>query len=124
MNIALGSKSEKIKFTKSLDAFYLVGKEYDTDVVDVRMERFDEIISMNKQTLIKIDVEGNESEVLKGINTSLANNHLKAIVILLNSSSLIYGIDEKLTYQTLIDFGFSPYSYDPYSRFLKKLEKN
>ena len=110
MNIALGSKSEKIKFTKSLDAFYLVGKEYDTDVVDVRMERFDEIISMNKQTLIKIDVEGYESEVLKGMNTSLANNHLKAIVILLNNSSLIHGIDEKLTYQTLIEFGFSPYS--------------
>lgn len=124
MNIGLGNEKGILKFTKSLDTTNHVAKHYDTDIIDVNMERFDDIIHLSKPTLIKIDVEGYESEVLKGMENALANDHFKSLIIELNSTGLRYGFDETLVHQQLIDSGFKPYSYNPHSRTLQELERN
>ncbi|MGJ8592092.1 MAG: FkbM family methyltransferase [Aquaticitalea sp.] len=124
MNIGMGNKKETLKFTKSLDARNHVAKEYDTDTVDVTMQKFDDVKSLDKPTLIKMDVEGYESEVLKGMEITLSNKYLKAMIIELNSSGRRYGFDEHLTHQSLTESGFLPYAYNPHQRSLTKLEKN
>lgn len=124
MNIGLGNENGLLKFTNSMDTLNHVAKDYDTDTVNVKMERFDDLITLQKPTLVKIDVEGFESEVINGMEESLSNYLLKAIIIELNSTGLRYGYDEKLTHEKLVSMSFLPYAYDPYLRSLRKLECN
>ena len=70
-------------------------------------------ISEDIPLLIKIDVEGFETEVLKGAKKILSNPILKAIIIELNGSGHRYGYDEKLIHQELLILGFQPYKYNP-----------
>jgi len=121
MNIGMGNEERILKFTKSLDTINHVAKDYDTDTVDVKVGRFDDLITLNKPTLIKIDVEGFETEVLKGMKIALANENMKAIIIELNGSGGRYGYDEKLINENFVLLGFKPYAYNPYTRSLNEL---
>lgn len=66
--------------------------------------------------LVKIDVEGFETEVLNAMYQSLQSQKLKAIIIELNGSGQRYGFDEKLIHEKLVNKGFLPYQYDPFNR--------
>jgi hypothetical protein len=68
--------------------------------------------------LLKIDVEGFESDVLKGASTVLQRQSLKAIIIELNGSGKKYGFDESLIHGKLLKLGFRPFSYRPFLREL------
>ncbi|MET4083607.1 FkbM family methyltransferase [Pedobacter sp. UYP30] len=86
------------------------------------------IVSLNdyfpnvKPALIKIDVEGFETEVLNGAHEILKDLNLKAIIIELNGSSGRYGYDETLIHDKLIELSFIPYHYDPFKRSLTALD--
>lgn len=121
MNIGVGNEKGVLKFTTALDTLNHVAKDYDTNLIDVRVERLDDIISLNKPTLIKIDVEGYETEVVEGMHKTLANEHLKAVIIELMGSGWIYDHDEKDIHEEFLSFGFLAYAYDPYSKTLEKL---
>lgn len=117
LNIGLGNDSGIIKFTKSLDTVNHVATDSETDTIDVQINRMDDI-SESIPILIKIDVEGFETEVLKGGMKILSHPNLKAIIIELNGSGLRYGYDEKLIHKTLIDLGFKTFKYNPDTREL------
>jgi FkbM family methyltransferase len=120
-NIALGNMKSVLKFTKSLDTVNHVARAQDTDTVDVRVERFDDIIELQQPTLVKIDVEGYETDVLQGMSKALINEQLKVVIIELNGSGKRYGYDEKKIHEKFLSYGFAPYSYEPYSRKLTPL---
>jgi FkbM family methyltransferase len=123
-NIALGAKKGIVKFTNSNDTTNHVATLSDNDQIDVEISTLDDILlSLDSATLIKIDVEGYETEVLKGSDKILENNNLKAIIIELNGSGNRYNYDETLIHNKLIDVGFLPFTYDPISRQLIKLGK-
>jgi FkbM family methyltransferase len=119
-NIALGNKKEKIRFTQYEDSTNHVAVIDDLDTIEVNVERFDDIFLIEKITLIKIDVEGFETEVLNGMEIALANPNLIGIVIELNGSGERYNFDESLIKKKLVAFGFEPYFYNP---FIKELIK-
>jgi FkbM family methyltransferase len=121
MNIGMGNEKAILKFTKSLDTVNHVAKDYDTDTTDVNVERFDDIITLKKPTLIKMDVEGFETEVLNGMENALLSEHFKAIIIELNGSGGRYGYNENDIHKKFLDLGFVPYAYDPFKRSLTKL---
>lgn len=73
--------------------------------------------------LLKIDVEGFETEVVKGVDTTLSNKSLKEIIIELNDSGQRYVNDEELIHNKLLEHGFKPFNYNPKTRQLIKLEK-
>lgn len=72
--------------------------------------------------LMKVDVEGFETEVVKGLGPLLHDGQLKAIIIELNGSGGRYGYDEKALHQRLVDAGFVPHAYEPFARELKRLD--
>ncbi len=69
--------------------------------------------------LIKIDVEGYETEVIRGAQQILQAEGLKAVIIELNGSGHRYGYDEQNIHKELLTKGFSPYTYKPFTRILE-----
>ena len=72
--------------------------------------------------LVKIDVEGFETEVLSGMSKSLESKKLKAIIIELMGSGERYGYDERNIHEVLLNAGFLPYTYRPFERELIRLD--
>ena len=95
------------------------------EVIEVPVVAMDEIVMKTSMpVLIKIDVEGFETEVLNGMYATLKNEHLRGIIIELNGSGERYGYDENLIHQKLVNAGFQAFEYDPFSRLLKEIAKH
>jgi len=123
--MGVGSSSGKLYFTKNNDTTNHVvdpEKADKEEVVEVEVTTLDAEIAEQYPNLIKIDVEGFETEVLKGASNCLKNNSLKGIIIELNGSGEKFGYDESKIHEQLLDLGFKPFGYDPYNRKLKELE--
>lgn len=117
-NLGLGSKAGNLNFTKSLDTVNHIATNYETDVISVPISTVDSMLDGIVPILIKIDVEGYETEVLNGASKTLENKEFKAIIIELNGSGTRYGFDEKEIHQKLLNMGFLPYKYYPFERKL------
>jgi FkbM family methyltransferase len=122
LNIALGSSKGTIAFTSSLDTTNHVANENEDDIISVPVETLDDVLE-NQQcpSLLKIDVEGFETEVFIGGGKTLKNKKLKAIIVELNGSGSRYGYDDKDIHNTLLGVGFLPYKYDPKTRILTEI---
>jgi FkbM family methyltransferase len=120
-NIGLGSKPGKLFFTKDKDTVNHVSTEADKHTMEVQVNTLDNILQTRSPILIKIDVEGFETEVLKGSSSTLSNPALKAIIIELNGSGNRYGYDENTIHDQLLSHGFQPFSYAPKNRTLHLL---
>lgn len=122
-NIGLGSEIGKIHFTQSLDTINHVATKEEIDTIEVKIDTLDNLL-MNEQcpSLIKIDVEGYENEVINGAEKTLENQSLKAIIIELNGSGSRYGYDDENIHLKLLQYGFKPYCYNPKGKQLKALK--
>lgn len=120
LNIAIGSKVGKVKFTSTLDAVNHVALDDDRDKIDVEINSLDMILESESlpPRLLKIDVEGFEYEVIMGAANTLKEDRLKAIIVELNGSGSRYGYNEEEIHNTLVALQFAPYSYDPFNRTL------
>ncbi|HOZ79602.1 MAG TPA: FkbM family methyltransferase [Ferruginibacter sp.] len=124
LNIALGSQKGDINFTASYDAANHVATSDEQNVIKVPVETLDAVMQdQNTPALLKIDVEGFETEVIKGALKTLENDKLKAVIIELNGSGWRYGYNEQDIHNTFLSMGFSPYVYNPKERSLSAKEK-
>lgn len=121
LNIGMGSKKGILKFTKDLDTVNHVAKSHDKNTINVQVKRFDELIELKKTTLVKMDVEGFETEVIRGMENALLNQNFKALIIELNGSGKRYGYNEDTIHKKLLEYNFLAYSYEPFSRTLTRL---
>lgn len=120
INAAVGAKKGTIAFTSDEDTGNHVITENDSNtagIINVPVITIDSLINA-APVLIKIDVEGYETEVLKGMENALDLPMLKAIIIELNGSGTRYGYDEEKIHNGLLAKEFRPYSYDPFKRSL------
>ena len=117
-NMGVGSTKGKILFTAGLDTMNHVAVEGEKNTIEVLVDTFDNLFELNKTTLVKIDTEGFESAVLEGMEKSISNKNLQAIIIELNGLSKRYGYDDNKIHNKLIESGFKPYDYDPFTRTL------
>lgn len=124
MRYGVGDKPGMLRFTASMDAINHVMRDDEAadgaSVVEVPVGTLDELLRGKEPVLFKIDVEGYEWPVLNGATSMLAAPSLKALIIELNGSGLQYGFDEGKIHDLLGSYGFQPYSYEPFSRQLKK----
>ena len=95
-----------------------------TDTIEVPVETLDDLLlGQVAPVLMKIDVEGFETEVISGALKTLNNSGLKAIIIELNGSGSRYGYNELEIHNTLLKCGFETFQYDPKKRKLTHLDK-
>jgi FkbM family methyltransferase len=123
--VGVGSKKGTLKFTAALDTTNHVvdGEEtIATSVCEVSVDTLDGVVAAADPVLVKIDVEGFETEVIAGAEDVLSRESLLAVIIELNGSARRYNHDEADVYRRMVGYGFAPYAYDPYQRSLKELK--
>lgn len=123
--MAIGGEPGSLTLTLNQDTqnHVLVGKQEDTNTnVAVETDTLDNILGGAAPQLLKIDVEGWESEVLRGAPRTLDNPDLCAVIIELNGSGERYGYEDEAIHKKLMEQGFSPYHYLPFNRKLLDLD--
>ena len=108
---ALGATYGRVPFTIGLDTVNKVVTADNKNVRIVCQEQLDTVIGGSQPTMIKIDVEGYEEEVLRGARKVLANASLKVIEL----ETVTPVID-----QLLLSNHFERAYYDPFSRTLDR----
>jgi FkbM family methyltransferase len=71
--------------------------------------------------IVKIDVEGWETQVLNGATAILQRSAPTALIVELNGSGARYGFDEEELHRRLVSAGFDPMVYAPFDRLLSPL---
>jgi len=107
--IALGATEADIPFTIGQDTVNKVAKTEDPNVRMVHQVPLDALAHENVPSMIKMDVEGYEPEVIKGAARMLRDGRLKVI----QSETVTAEME-----QTLTQTGFERMQYDPFSRQL------
>ena len=64
------------------------------------------------------------TNVLKGSDVTLKNPSLMALIVELNGSGRRYGFSDNDIHQKLLNYGFNPFKYDPFSRSLFSVEES
>ncbi|MDG1475590.1 MAG: FkbM family methyltransferase [Vicingaceae bacterium] len=123
LNIGLSKQEEELYFTNDGDTVNHVVNKESKNTTTVKVDTLDNIFPSETitDTLLKIDVEGFEYNVLKGGESVLKNNNVKAIIIELNGCSERYGLSDGMVDELLIKNGFEKYDYDPYKRTLSPI---
>jgi FkbM family methyltransferase len=87
----------------------------------IEVQTLDRILEDCSPNMMKIDVEGYETQVVKGALNTIAKPSLHSIIMELNGSGSRYGFNEAEIIKSLEDRGFAPYSYHPFIRELRPL---
>ena len=87
-------------------------------VVVVQIETLNAILEREDPSLIKVDVEGFEMQVMRGADEVLKRENLLAIIIEDNGSALRYSFEDAALATVIESFGFVRYTYEPFSRVL------
>lgn len=119
-NNGVGNKSGELFFSEDEDVsnHVITSQESEKNSVSVKIVTLDSYLPKYLPLLVKIDVEGFETEVLNGANGLLKNQTLKAIIIELNGSGKRYGYNDLDIHQNLLSHDFHPYYYDAFTRKL------
>lgn len=121
INKAAGADERVLNFSTNEDTtnHVIVQDEGDDPAFEsVRSTSLDALTADAQPALIKIDVEGYETEVLKGMSETLKQHPLKAIIIELDGNGARYGFNEHDIHVLLLAHKFKPYRYDPFRREL------
>jgi len=122
-NIGLSDSLGSLKFTAALDAInHVIYSETNQDaIIEVPVDTLDHAIENTNPIMLKIDVEGYETMVIAGASNTLKNPNLKAIIIELNGLANEFGFDELKIHDRLLEEGFTPCFYNPFTRELKPM---
>ena len=123
VNKGVGAQQDIMTFTADSDTtnHVVLDDEDSKKTVDVEVTTLDNELRDEFPTLLKIDVEGYETPVLEGARVTLEKKTLYAVIMELNGSGQRYGFDESKILKFMFNFGFKPYSYNPFERTLINL---
>lgn len=125
-NMGVGSKKGCLLFTENQDTTNHVvvsnSNEESVGNIKVEVDTLDQFLGVDTPALIKIDVEGFETEVLSGAHRVLGLQSTCAVIMEINGSSVRYGYSDENILQRMMSYGFGTYRYDPFKRKLISLE--
>lgn len=118
--LAVGDTRGSTRFTASLDTInHVVAQgERNRSAIVVQIEPLDSVLAGRAPTVLKIDVEGFEGQVLAGARETLRNAALLAIVVETNGSGRRYGYADEAIDALATEAGFWRVQYDPLLRTL------
>jgi FkbM family methyltransferase len=122
-NIAAAGKDGTLLFTNNEGAtnhVVISNGVPRADTISVPVGTLDGIVGEREPTILKIDAEGFETEVLAGASGILANPSLLGLIIQLNGRGRQYGYDEEAIHRKILVCGLTPYRYDPFARKLSQ----
>jgi FkbM family methyltransferase len=122
-NIGLSGEEGELAFTagENCTNHVIADGEAEADVVRVKVRTLDAALEGQSPSMIKIDVEGFETRVIDGAREALRRESLHSVIMELNGSGARYGFDEGRILGAMREFGFSTYTYEPFSRELRPL---
>jgi FkbM family methyltransferase len=112
LEIGIGADAGELKFSTDEGACNHV-LEDNSDGCRIPVLPLDEVFAARTPLLLKIDVEGFETNVIKGGQRLLEDVALKAVVMELTGLGARYGFDERALDSEMRRFGFNCFSYDP-----------
>lgn len=121
-NVGLGDRPGELEFSADLDTVnhVLSGEErLRGGGVTVPVATVDALLAGRSPTLVKIDVEGFETQVVAGAGTTLGSPGLLAVLMELNGSGTRYGFDEEALHRKVLAYGFEACAYAPLTRTLQ-----
>ena len=121
---AVGSSPGSIAFTSkqnTMNRAVAPGEVCDSSV-KVEVVDLDSALGGANPVLMKVDVEGFESEVIRGAASVLARSSLKAVIMEINGSGELYGVRDDFIVKRMLDLGFKILRYEPFARSLMPLE--
>lgn len=125
LNEGLGARSGQLQFSSNLDAENHVipidSFSNANESIIVKVNTLDETAKGLMPRMIKIDVEGFETEVIRGGLNTFSSPSLLAVLIELNGLGSRYGFSEDDIRKYFLDQNFFPYQYDPFSRTLSPI---
>ena len=112
-------RSEGIaQFTSGADTLNHVADGSDAGAVPTQMTTLDTALEGRSTQVLKIDVEGYESEVIAGAAKTLESREIIAVIMETNGSGSRYGVSDAELHRAMIEYEFVPCSYDPFARSL------
>ncbi len=122
VNAAVGRSVGNVQFSSGLGTEnHVAAASEKSNSVTVAMTTLDHEFATVPATLLKVDVEGFETEVFGGAENTLKNQALQAIIVERNGSGNRYGYDEDALHANIRKHGFAPFSYAPFARELRPL---
>ncbi len=111
---AVGASAGEAAFTVGRDTVnHLLGANEEGASEQVKVTSLDQALAGRVPTLVKIDVEGFEKEVLAGASRILASNEVLALIV------EIWDLQKNGAGALLSHAGFRPVSYEPFTRTLR-----
>jgi FkbM family methyltransferase len=119
INAGAGGEAGTLEFSidEGTSNHVITGRQ-DNNNVALPVITIDSLVEKYRPILVKIDVEGFETEVLRGMSITLDLPELKAIIIELNGSGSRYGFKDTDIHNLMLEKGFKAYYYEPYKRQL------
>lgn len=115
---AVSGDEGQLRVTDGLDAANHVAAGPTTPGQIVKAVTLDGIMQQHQllPTALKIDVEGFESEVIRGASRFLESRSLHSVLVELRGHGARYGFNEWEIHRSLTNRGFTAVSYDPFTR--------
>jgi len=123
LNIGAGRQAGLLRFTATQGASSHVSRPREAagQAITVPVQSLDQAAVDFTASILKIDVEGYESEVIAGAEQVLAQASLFAVLLELRGHGSRYGFDENALHQKMLICGFKPYRYHPCERVFEAL---
>ena len=124
-NLALGKEQGVMHLTERLGTEnYVLSQAAPGQTTPVGVAALDQMLESRQPVLLKIDVEGFESQVLAGAPRTLAQPSLQAFIIERMGNANRYGEDEAIMHEQIRALGFIPCAYTALERALVQLGPN
>jgi FkbM family methyltransferase len=122
-NLGLGRSASTLRFTTDQDTMnhVITDENWTGPSLQIPVQKLDTVLNGRAPALIKIDVEGWESEVLAGAEATLRQPSLLALIVEMNGEDAALNPNEQAVHDCLLRNGFVPHAYNPFTRLLTPL---